>query len=201
MATKAQTEANRRNSKKSTGPKTAEGKEAVSQNAFKHGLFVKKDVVRDESQDEYDIHRDAMLAELAPVGPMEAFLVQRIVRLTWRLIRAERMQDHSIDYLGLQELCGYRAENFRSFYISANRIYDDDPQIPREHLWLGRLARASLAGPARGVRFHQLQGAGEDATVRAPTGEQPAQDQSRATKTPESAKDRGESSRKEHARR
>jgi hypothetical protein len=81
-----------------------------------------------------------MVAELAPVGPMEAFLVQRIVRLTWRLIRAERMQDHSIDYLGLQELCGYRAENFRSFYISANRIYDDDPQIPREHLWLGRLA-------------------------------------------------------------
>ncbi|MHC4301121.1 MAG: hypothetical protein ACYS7Y_27940 [Planctomycetota bacterium] len=140
MATKAQIAANRRNSRKSTGPRTAEGKEAASQNAFKHGLFVKKDVVRDESQDEYDLHREAMAAALAPVGPMEAFLVQRIVRLTWRLIRAERMQDHSIDYLGLQELCGHRAQNFRSFYINANRIYDDDPKIPREHLWLGRLA-------------------------------------------------------------
>ncbi|MHC4119034.1 MAG: hypothetical protein ACYSWO_16185, partial [Planctomycetota bacterium] len=31
-------------------------------------------------------------------------------------------------------------QNFRSFYINANRIYDDDPKISTEHLWLGRLA-------------------------------------------------------------
>ena len=55
MATQAQTSANRANSQKSTGPRTAEGKAAVSQNAFKHGLFVDKAVVRDESQDEYDL--------------------------------------------------------------------------------------------------------------------------------------------------
>jgi hypothetical protein len=30
--------ANRRNAKKSTGPKTVEGKAAVSRNAIKHGL-------------------------------------------------------------------------------------------------------------------------------------------------------------------
>ncbi len=39
MATEAQTNANRANSQKSTGPRTAEGKAAVSQNAVKHGLF------------------------------------------------------------------------------------------------------------------------------------------------------------------
>ncbi|MHC4302514.1 MAG: hypothetical protein ACYS7Y_35085 [Planctomycetota bacterium] len=140
MATKAQIAANRRNSRKSTGPRTAEGKEAVSENAFKHGLFVKKDVVRDESQEEYDVHRDALVADLAPAGPMEAFLVYRIVRLSWRLIRAERMQDHSTDYLGLYEICGQRGQDYRCIYRSANRIYDDDVEIPREHFLLGRVA-------------------------------------------------------------
>jgi len=39
MSTQKQVKANRKNSKKSTGPKTDQGKAAVSQNAVKHGLF------------------------------------------------------------------------------------------------------------------------------------------------------------------
>jgi hypothetical protein len=38
MATPAQIEANRRNARKSTGPKTAAGKAASSRNALTHGL-------------------------------------------------------------------------------------------------------------------------------------------------------------------
>jgi hypothetical protein len=41
MATEKQINANRKNAQKSTGPKTAEGKAAVSQNAVKHGLFTR----------------------------------------------------------------------------------------------------------------------------------------------------------------
>jgi hypothetical protein len=107
MATKAQIAANRRNAKKSTGPRTAKGKEAVSQNAFKHGLFVKKAVVRDENQEEYDMHREALMAELLPVGRMESFLAERVVNLSWRIIRAERMQNQSVDYLGMEEFSEY----------------------------------------------------------------------------------------------
>jgi protein subunit release factor B len=45
MSTKAQTKANQQNAQKSTGPKTAEGKAVVSQNAVKHGLFAAEAVI------------------------------------------------------------------------------------------------------------------------------------------------------------
>ncbi|MFC1633871.1 hypothetical protein ACFL5Z_03450 [Planctomycetota bacterium] len=97
MATQSQIAANRRNSEKSTGPRTAEGKAAVAKNATKHGLFANKDVVISENQADFDAFRDEMLAELAPAGTMESILAQRIVSLTWRLKRAERMQNEMVD--------------------------------------------------------------------------------------------------------
>ena len=43
MSTEAQNHTNRLNSQKSTGPRTSEGKAAVSQNAVKHGLGRRRD--------------------------------------------------------------------------------------------------------------------------------------------------------------
>ena len=109
MSTKAQINANRQNAKKSTGPQTTEGKAATSQNAFKHGLFLKKAVVKGESQEEYELHRRGLLAEWQPAGVTESIVAERLVNLTWRLERAQRMQNQIIDYLGINELRGYRA--------------------------------------------------------------------------------------------
>ena len=47
MASQAQVEANRANAAKSTGPRTSEGKAAVSQNAVKHGLLAEQVVIKD----------------------------------------------------------------------------------------------------------------------------------------------------------
>jgi hypothetical protein len=97
MATQAQTTANRQNAQESTGPRTPEGKAASSQNAVKHGLFARYDVICAESQDAFDSHRDGILAELAPAGPIESIFAERIVSLSWRLKRAERMQNQVFD--------------------------------------------------------------------------------------------------------
>ena len=140
MASEAQISANRQNAEKSTGPRTDEGKAAISQNAFKHGLFVDKAVVRDESQDEYDLRREAALAELRPVGEMESIIAERLVNLSWRLKRAERMQNQSIDYLGMDELGGYYAERFAEEYRKAHGLSRDDPVVAKDHLLLGRIA-------------------------------------------------------------
>ena len=97
MATQAQILANRRNAQKSTGPRTAEGKATAAKNATKHGLFARQNVVISENQAAFDALREEMLAELAPEGVMESLLAARIVSLTWRLQRAERMQNELID--------------------------------------------------------------------------------------------------------
>ncbi|MEN6336682.1 MAG: hypothetical protein ABFE01_20705 [Phycisphaerales bacterium] len=93
MASAAQVQANRSNSQKSTGPRTAEGKERASQNAVKHGLLAREAVIVGEDPAEFEMSREGMLQTLAAVGPVEAMLAERIVGLSWRLKRAERLQN------------------------------------------------------------------------------------------------------------
>ncbi len=99
MTTEAQTEANRANSQKSTGPRTPEGKAKVAQNALRHGLLAKQAVVVGEDTDDFDLLRDQFRAELAPVGLTESQLVERIAGLSWRLQRAERFHTESFDVM------------------------------------------------------------------------------------------------------
>jgi len=99
MATAAKVSANRRNAEKSTGPRTAEGKAAAAQNAVKHGLWARQAVLKDEDPQEFELHRTRMLRKLAPDGPDQEAMAERIVALWWRLKRAERMQDEALDYL------------------------------------------------------------------------------------------------------
>jgi len=93
MASVAQIQANRLNAQKSTGPRTAEGKERASQNAVKHGLLAREAVIVGEDPAEFEMYREGMLQTLAPVGPVEAMLAERVVGLSWRLRRAERLQN------------------------------------------------------------------------------------------------------------
>ncbi|MFC1636182.1 hypothetical protein ACFL5Z_15230, partial [Planctomycetota bacterium] len=97
MATQTQIKANRRNAQKSTGPRTAEGKSVVSQNAVKHGLFAHENVTKCEKQSDFDEFREELLSGLAPVGGVESMLAGRIVSLSWRLKRVERMSSETID--------------------------------------------------------------------------------------------------------
>jgi hypothetical protein len=50
MATQRQIEANRKNAKRSTGPKTTDGKAKVKYNALKHGLLADAALLPDEDE-------------------------------------------------------------------------------------------------------------------------------------------------------
>ena len=145
MATEARINANRVNSQKSTGPRTAEGKAVVAQNAVKHGLFADATVVNGEDQADFDLHRDAMLGEIRPVGVMESMLAGRIVSLAWRLRRAERMQNQAIDEM----IKGLKPSplqlHLRSTTPAFLRASEEDIHIPEPKFALGRVAKRDWA--------------------------------------------------------
>ena len=87
-----QVESNRRNARRSTGPRTAAGKAASRMNAVKHGILSGMVVVRglriQEHEEEYEALRKRCFESLAPEGPVEEMLVERVVMTQWRLRRA-----------------------------------------------------------------------------------------------------------------
>jgi hypothetical protein len=92
MATAAQIEANRRNSEKSTGPRTEEGKNRSRFNAVDHGCRANILVLPTEQFGEYEKEREAWRLSFRPRNPSEEFLVDRLVSLGWQEKRIDRAQ-------------------------------------------------------------------------------------------------------------
>jgi hypothetical protein len=84
--------ANRRNATKSTGPRTAEGKAVVAQNATRHGLLSTRLLIEGEEEAELFGLADRLRAELRPVGELEELLFARIVTSCWRLRRVPHFE-------------------------------------------------------------------------------------------------------------
>jgi len=89
MATLKQFEANRRNSQKSTGPKTPEGKSAVSMNALRHGLRARTVVLPGEDPTEFHQLCDDLEVEWHPQSRTEQFYVEQMAVSQWKLTRME----------------------------------------------------------------------------------------------------------------
>jgi hypothetical protein len=91
--------ASRRNGAKSRGPKSAAGKARSSRNAIKHGLSAKKLLVLpEEDVAAFQALEAALLAELAPVGALQAVLAGRVVSAAWRLMRADRLEAEVLEF-------------------------------------------------------------------------------------------------------
>ncbi len=90
--TKAQIKANRENAKKSTGPRTAEGKARVSLNALKHGLLARDAVLPEEDPAEFDRQLRDLEHDLRPENSLEFELVRQIADAQWRMRRLVRIE-------------------------------------------------------------------------------------------------------------
>lgn len=89
MTTTKQAAANRLNARKSTGPRSAAGRAAVSANALKRKL---PSLLSCESSADYERLARSLRVQFAPVGELEAWLVKRLAGLLWRLRRIEPME-------------------------------------------------------------------------------------------------------------
>jgi len=98
MTTQKQIEANRRNTRSSTGPKSRAGKAESKMNAMKHGLLAADLVVRGEDPVEFAGVLENLVDELQPQGPLEEQLVERVAACMWRLRRLYRVEAGIFNY-------------------------------------------------------------------------------------------------------
>jgi hypothetical protein len=104
MTTEKQREANRRNAKKSTGPKTTEGLLKSSMNAAKHRLTALQMTLDDESPGTFQIFHKGLVEAFQPVGGLEDQLVERMAVCDWRLRRVYRTESrlHASERLAVE---------------------------------------------------------------------------------------------------
>ena len=95
---------NQQNAKASTGPRTPAGKTRSAQNAIRHGAYSAAVLVLGESQADFSRLKSELQATLRPEGPLEDRLLNRIALLWWRLERAQRVEQESLEQ-SLAEAC------------------------------------------------------------------------------------------------
>jgi hypothetical protein len=89
-----QTEANRRNAARSTGPRTLEGKAASRFNALKSGVNASAEFIPGEDSLEYDDVRIAYDLRWNPQTPEQRCLVDRLIRCDWLQRRLGKAEAH-----------------------------------------------------------------------------------------------------------
>ena len=92
MATPKQIEANRKNSQKSTGPSTEEGKAKSCLNHLSHGLTSNATFVAEEQPAEFKALLFDLMTEYQPATPTEQVLVEKMTMNQWLSLRAFRLQ-------------------------------------------------------------------------------------------------------------
>ena len=106
MSTEAQINANRENARKSTGPRTEEGKQISSRNAVRHGLSGRIGLLTDEDRLLYAARHERLIREMQPVTLVEEDLVHTIADSQWqinqyRVYDQQVRQDLQIEEAGL----------------------------------------------------------------------------------------------------
>jgi hypothetical protein len=70
----------------------------VRLNALKHGMLASDVVLPGENADAFEDLRRQVWAEYSPVGPVEELLVDRAVKIIWRLWRLDRVETALFDW-------------------------------------------------------------------------------------------------------
>ena len=101
--------ANRKNSKKSTGPISNKGKLKSSLNSIKHGLYGEKIAIIGENIDEINNITERLVKELKPVGINQEIIVSKMVDLAIRLRRIPLLEAGVLN----QEMQEYEADKYK----------------------------------------------------------------------------------------
>ncbi len=98
MSSEARIEANRRNAKRSTGPKSYAGKAASARNAIRHGLSSRTlTILPKEDSEELKQLVEEITSEFKPITGAENFFVDQMIHARWKLARIQRLEAEAFD--------------------------------------------------------------------------------------------------------
>jgi hypothetical protein len=139
--------------RRSTGPRTRQGKDQSKRNATTHGIFSKVVVLEGESQAEFDALRNRLRDDRQPVGELEELLVQKLATLFWRerrLLIAEgaeiRAQAEFIEWDG-KERCRQEAAQLPNSSCNGGLVrWIENPEALQECLDLFERLNEAIDG-------------------------------------------------------
>jgi hypothetical protein len=143
MTSWQQFQANRRNARRSTGPRTEEGKRISRRNAVRHGLTAETVIDGLEDSEDYRGFEAAIIADYDAETAVERELVLRLASLLWRLRRIIAIET---------DLFQIQAEILRDRRNTVTTTHGERPDRAPEVLTPAEGDRLSCSGPALSPR-------------------------------------------------
>jgi hypothetical protein len=149
--TNKQREANRRNAKGSTGPKTQEGKAKSSKNGIKHGGYSQAPVLPSENPEDREKLRSSLDDQFDPQTPTELELVSQLATFQWQLHRVTGALDQMLllepltaeNFSSPHRLCQFQLQLQRAY----SRVLKDLNQIRSLRLKAAKPQNPAISGP------------------------------------------------------
>ena len=137
--------ANRKNAQKSTGPRTAEGKEKSKYNALSHGQTARSVLLPGEDPVALNALRRELLDDLQPRNSLEATLIVRIADDKWICDRSEQSAAERVAMrLRHEPLEQAKAERDKALELGDTLFWYVARPLPRDH----SIEHLSLGAPA-----------------------------------------------------
>ena len=133
MATRRQIAANRKNAKRSTGPRTGAGKARSAMNSARHGLLAQFHLIPGEDPQEFSKFAEEAGAVLKPQGAVEESYFDRWTKDTWLLNRLDNVQsalllkEESLDDLSTDDIFS----SLESLHVLSGRAFDKIQKIEK----------------------------------------------------------------------
>jgi hypothetical protein len=126
LASKKQIAANRKNAKRSTGPRTGAGKARSAMNSTRHGLLGQFPLIPGENPQEFSKFEEGARAKLKPEGAVEEYFFDCFIRNAWRLnssdnvVAALLVKEESLDDLSPDDILNI----IESLDVLSGRAFD-----------------------------------------------------------------------------
>lgn len=120
MSTPAQIAANQANAQHSTGPASQSGKQAASQNNFRHGFTGDFKVLDWERQEDFNDLLTRLATEHEPSTPFEYSLVEKMAQHFWLVQRSLKLQERCFQ----PDLPGKEADSKLTLYLRYQTTHD-----------------------------------------------------------------------------